>query len=109
MKIYNYNQDGEYVGQSLADESPLEPGIYLIPAYATIIEPPITDNQHIAVFNGEGWTMKDISLEVPKPEVAKELEKEKTYAELLEEKLIRLENENVSLKGTLDTLVLSLL
>lgn len=41
MLIHNYHPDtAQYLGSSLADESPLEPGVYLIPAYATEIEPP---------------------------------------------------------------------
>ena len=40
MKIYNYDENLFYIGESLADESPLEKGIFLIPAYATTIKPP---------------------------------------------------------------------
>lgn len=33
-------RSGLYVGESVADESPLEPGVFLIPRHATEQEPP---------------------------------------------------------------------
>lgn len=39
--VYNYDPHTRIcTGASQADESPLEPGVYLIPAHATTIEPP---------------------------------------------------------------------
>ena len=41
MKVYSYNwATGEYIGETEADASPLEPGVWLIPAYATEKAPP---------------------------------------------------------------------
>jgi len=56
MKIYNYHPEYKnFTGISVADESPLEPGIYLIPAHATDIEPPSCDSNQIQIFNGTSW------------------------------------------------------
>lgn len=55
MKIYNYNQTGVYIGSSEADESPLEPGVFLIPAYATDIAPPPMQDGQLLKFDGETW------------------------------------------------------
>ena len=56
MKIYNYHPEYKYFYcESVADESPLEPGVWLIPAYATEIEPPKCKSNQIQIFNGTSW------------------------------------------------------
>lgn len=61
MKIYNYNASTlEYTGESIADESPLEPGVFLIPAFSTPIKPlPATAGKMRLFVNGS-WSKVDI-------------------------------------------------
>lgn len=52
MKIYNYHPTYRYyIGESLADKSPLEYGAYLVPAYASLIPPPEYEEGNIPIFN----------------------------------------------------------
>ena len=47
--VYNYDHHTRiYTGASQADESPLEPGVYLIPAHATTIDPPAVADGKVA-------------------------------------------------------------
>ena len=63
MIIYNYDLNGQFTGQSIADIDPLNPDLYLIPANATTIQPcDVLENQ-IAVFNGEEW--QAVTIEEP--------------------------------------------
>lgn len=53
MEIYNYNDNGIFIGESTADESPLEKGVYLISANATIVKPPVYKEGFNIKFNTE--------------------------------------------------------
>ena len=56
--VYNYDPDTEeYLGPESAHESPMEPGVYLIPAHATTIAPPEADDGHVPVFADGAWTL----------------------------------------------------
>lgn len=58
MKIYHYHPEYKYfIGSSNADESPLEPGIFLIPAHATNIEPIECDEDEIQIFDETSWSI----------------------------------------------------
>lgn len=57
MKIYNFDSRGMFTCESIADESPLESGIFLIPANATPIAPPDLSANEIAVFNDGAWSV----------------------------------------------------
>ena len=70
MKIYNYTFDtGLYIGESLADESPLEPGKFLIPAHATTIAPPNAQDGKKINFENGAWVINDIPVIEPEPVV----------------------------------------
>ncbi len=60
MIIYNYHPvTKEFLSQCEADESPLEPGVYLIPANATDMAPPTEGDNQKAVFDNGAWSLKD--------------------------------------------------
>lgn len=59
MKVYNYNPiTKEYGGESIADESPLEPGVFLIPAAATTVKPPTIPQGRRAVWINNSWSIE---------------------------------------------------
>lgn len=58
--VYNYAPGtGFFTGATLADESPLEPEVYHIPAFATDIEPPETAARQVAIFKDEAWILSE--------------------------------------------------
>lgn len=60
MKIYHYHPDTrEYLREDQADESPLEPGVWLIPAHATSVAPPPLEPGKRIVW-ADGWVLEDI-------------------------------------------------
>ena len=75
MKIYNYDHEGFYVGECDADESPLEPGVYLIPARATEVKPPkLKDGHQIKMVDGEWMNVPTPVEVVPEPVVRTDAE-----------------------------------
>lgn len=61
MKIYHYHPETlEYLGEGRADESPLEPGVFLIPAHATDAAPPAEVAGKTRHFEGGAWALRDI-------------------------------------------------
>lgn len=60
MKIYHYDQNtGEYLGDGEAAADPLEPGRWLIPAWATTIAPPEAVEGKVRYFDGLEWAYRD--------------------------------------------------
>lgn len=57
-----------FIGVDFAQESPLQPGVFLLPAGATFVEPPKVAEGKQAVWVGESWSVRDIPLPPePKP------------------------------------------
>lgn len=58
MLAYQYDTAGLYAGQTEADESPLEPGIYHLPARSTLEPPPAEwPDDRWPRFNGAAWDL----------------------------------------------------
>ena len=73
MQIYHYDQSGLYLGDSAADPSPLEPGVFLIPAQATPVKPPSARDGFLRRFVNGTWEEQYLE---PVPEVAPPIEPE---------------------------------
>ena len=58
MRIYHYDHQGVYVGESPARPSPKEPGRYLIPALATDQPPPAGAEGLVPVWDGAAWALQ---------------------------------------------------
>lgn len=66
---HNYSEaTGAYTGSDEADESPLEPGVFLLPAYSTAIAPPAQQEGYYRTWNGSEWVQELIPLPPPAPE-----------------------------------------
>lgn len=64
MNLYNFDPNTkEYLSTTLASADPMETKIKgefvpLVPAYATLLEPPTTGENEVAIFNGKVWEIK---------------------------------------------------
>ena len=68
MQVYQYDRAGLLLGTTEADESPLEPGVWLLPARTTAVAPPeeIPDGQWPR-WNGSSWALVPIPAPQPAP------------------------------------------
>lgn len=84
---YQLDKAGNLIGQTIADESPLEPGIYLVPAGCTLTPPPDSGQDgKWPRFNGTTWDMvtkPTHQADDPLAKLQAFLEQNKDVAELL--------------------------
>lgn len=58
MEIYTYSSvTGEFTGSAIANGSPLERGVYLLPANATKTAPPMAGTNEAAVYANGAWSL----------------------------------------------------
>lgn len=75
MQIYHYHPTTlEYIGPGTADPSPLEPGMWLVPGYATAIDPPVPVAGKVRRFVAGAWEYADVVAEPVEPEYEPSLE-----------------------------------
>lgn len=68
-KIYNYDDNGQFVGEGMADADPLDANNHLIPANATTVAPPDDVPGTTRHFVAGGWEFRDIPTPpAPEPE-----------------------------------------
>lgn len=72
---YGYDPiTGEYTGEVNAWESPLEPGVFMLPADATFEAPPEAEDGKYRAWNGSSWELITIPVpETPPPPTVEEL------------------------------------
>lgn len=59
--VYQYDLAGLFVGQTDADESPLEPGVFHIPARCVEVAPPDFSGDQWPRWNGAKWELITVS------------------------------------------------
>lgn len=60
MKVYQTDRHGVFLGEEEADESPLEPGVFLIPAGCVEVPPPAVAEGKVAVWEAGAWVVKNL-------------------------------------------------
>ena len=64
--VIQLDDDGYFVGTAIADESPLEEGVYLLPANTVEADEPTIPEGHKALWNGS-WVFEEIVEPEPEP------------------------------------------
>ncbi|NWC73834.1 phage tail protein [Pseudomonas sp. P7759] len=57
--VYQTDHLGIYVGDALADESPMEPGVWLLPRGCVEVAPPVIPEYKAAYWDGQAWQLVD--------------------------------------------------
>jgi hypothetical protein len=67
MNVFQTDREGRFIATLLADESPLEPGVVLLPAGCVTIAPPQTGPEQFARWTGSAWEIVDVPQPMPQP------------------------------------------
>lgn len=65
--VCQINAESYFVGQVIADESPLEKGVFLIPAGSVDTTPPVLKKGQRAKWDVNNWVISDIPQPEPEP------------------------------------------
>lgn len=68
MIAYQTRPDGVFIGYVECDESPLEPGVFLVPGGAVTKEPPSFEAPDRARWTGKKWVIEPTPPDEPEPE-----------------------------------------
>ena len=68
MNVYQTDIDGVYVGDTVADQDPLDSNNWLIPAGCVETAPPTITDSQLAKWNGTEWVVKNIPVAEPDQE-----------------------------------------
>lgn len=58
--VYQLDAEGNYVGPAIADESPLEPGVFLIPGGCITLAPPKAIDGKVRRWDGKRWRQVEV-------------------------------------------------
>lgn len=72
MNVYQTNDSGYFVGVTSADQDPLDPNNWLMPAGCVEIEPPAGKEGFLLLWSGSEWSHEAIPAPKPEPAPTKE-------------------------------------
>jgi len=80
VTLYHYDKGGSYIGSSAAEMSPRQPDVPLVPACATLEEPPAAGPGQVALFIDGAWMLGEVPAEGAEPIVLPVLTPEEQIA-----------------------------
>jgi hypothetical protein len=72
MNVYQTDNDGVFVGITVADQDPIDASNMLIPAGCVETSPPSITDEQLARWDGSSWSVEDIPAPEDEPEPTSE-------------------------------------